>query len=117
MVYEVTGTYPAQSFFELQTQNDGRAKILVKQSLRQDSLNLNSYTLTLSSWDSEYPEQVAKASVIINVQRNVNGPIFKPSATYSKTIVDSYQVGDTILTVAADDRDDGVRKADFVAYI
>jgi protocadherin Fat 4 len=105
MMYAVTGVYPAQSFFNLTVLSDGRARIRVQKSLRDDSLSLASYTLTLLAWDSEYPEQKISASVIIGVQRNVNGPVFRPSATYSKTIVDSFTVGDMVLQVTAVDQD------------
>ena len=108
MVYAVTGIYPAQSFFNLTTLADGRARISVRRSLRDDSLSLTSYTLTLVAYDSEYPEQQVTGSVVITVQRNVNGPIYKPSSTYSKTIVDSFAVGSMILQVTAEDADEEV---------
>lgn len=60
------------------------------------------------AYDSAYPEATAEAQLFINVTRNVNGPRFQPSATYEKVIVDSYGVGEEILSVRATDGDSTV---------
>ena len=46
---------------------------------------------------------------MVTVQRNAEAPVFKPSATYSKTIVDTFSVGEPILQVSAEDPVDAIR--------
>ena len=64
--------------------------------------------LYVAAYDSAYPEMIATTRVLIKVKRNENGPEFKPSANYEKTIVEGYGVGESILQVSAVDEDDSV---------
>ena len=61
------------------------------------------------AYDSAYPEVRTTAEVMIGVTRNQNGPQFQPAATYEKVIVDSYAVGEIILTLRATDGDSQVK--------
>ena len=105
MVYEITGVYPAPSFFSIKTLNDGTGRIELAQSLTKDSLQLAKYQLNILAYDSSYPNKKATATLVVSVRRNVNGPEFQPSSSYSKTIVESFVVGDNILQVKAVDKD------------
>ncbi len=67
------------------------------------------HQLNVVAYDSAYPEVRTTAEVMIGVTRNQNGPQFQPSATYEKVIVDSYAVGEIVLTVRATDGDSQVR--------
>lgn len=63
------------------------------------------FQLKLIAYDSVYPNQQATSTVIVRVTRNDNGPVFKPAATYEKTVVGTFGVGEVILTVSAEDKD------------
>ncbi len=67
------------------------------------------------AYDSAYPEVRTTAEVMIGVTRNQNGPQFQPSATYEKVIVDSYAVGEIILTLRATDGDSQVKTIQYHA--
>ena len=70
---------------------------------------VSSIQLNLVAYDSEFPDQRATARLIVTVQRNVNGPVFTPSATYQKAIAESFGVGESIIQVSARDEDSVVR--------
>ena len=61
--------------------------------------------LTLIAYDNVYPNQQATSTVVVTVTRNDNGPVFTPAATYEKTVVGTFGVGEMILRVTANDRD------------
>ena len=73
------------------------------------SIHVLTFQLNIQAYDSAYPDARAEAQIFINVSRNVNGPQFQPSATYEKVIVDSFGVGEEVLTVRATDGDSTVR--------
>ena len=99
--YEITGIYPAQSFFQVRDNGD----LVIARPLTSDSLQLAEYTLTVAAWDSVYPDMRAEQTVIVGVRRNENAPRFRPSASYQKSISDAFQVGEVVLTVEAEDGD------------
>lgn len=68
-----------------------------------------SLQLEVIAYDSAYPSNRATTDVTIFVLRNVNGPIFIPSATYQQSVQEDIPIGTSILTVSAQDRDAGVR--------
>ena len=55
-------------------------------------------------YDNFNPEQRATTEVIMNVQRNVNGPVFARS-NYLATVVENYPIGESVAKVQATDRD------------
>ena len=61
--------------------------------------------LTLIAYDNVYPNQQATSTVVVTVTRNDNGPVFTPTATYEKTVVGTFGVGEVILRVTANDMD------------
>ena len=65
--------------------------------------------LQVIAYDNAYPSNRATSEVAINVQRNVNGPVFTPTSTYEKTVSENVPIGTSLLTVSAEDRDFGVR--------
>ena len=69
------------------------------------------------AYDSAYASNRATADVTIRVLRNVNGPIFVPSATYEITVSETTSIGTGLVTVLAQDRDDGVSHMDMVISI
>ena len=75
---------------------------------RKIHIHVSTFQLNVEAYDSAYPDARAEAQIFINVSRNVNGPQFQPSATYEKVIVDSFGVGEEVLTVRATDGDSTV---------
>ena len=108
-MYEITGIYPAPSFFELRRLQDGSARIRLIADLRTDSLQIKQYIIRVAAWDSVYPNMRVEKDVFINVGRNLNGPRFVPRDTYEESLSDGYSVGGKFLTVRAEDEDDEVR--------
>ena len=60
--------------------------------------------LKVNVFDSANPTQVVPVSVVINVQRNVNGPQFE-EGSYDARIAESYPIGASVTTVSAKDSD------------
>ena len=50
MRYEITGVYPAPSFFRIVSQNNGEGRIELTADLRKDSLQLNKYMVSQAVW-------------------------------------------------------------------
>ncbi|GFN78435.1 protocadherin fat 4, partial [Plakobranchus ocellatus] len=109
ILYQAIGVYPANEFFDI---NAITGVVSVIKSLESDPLGATSYTLRVIAYDSAYASNRATADVTIRVLRNVNGPIFVPSATYEVTVSETTSIGTGLLTVLAQDRDDG----DIVTY-
>lgn len=55
-------------------------------------------------YDVEYPEDMGKTNITINVDRNPGVPSFNPSV-YTKTINESYPLGISLLQLVASDPD------------
>lgn len=51
--------------------------------------------------------QTATATVVITVQRNMNGPIFSED-TYMRTVQETLKLGSSVVQLSADDADDQV---------
>lgn len=64
--------------------------------------------LRVVAFDPAYPDKKASTDVIITVLRNVNGPIFVPSATYDELVFDTTDIGASIVHVSATDQDQEV---------
>ncbi len=60
------------------------------------------------AYDSAYPSNQATSDVTIVVLRNINGPIFLPSATYETSVSEDVDIGTTVITLTTQDRDEGV---------
>lgn len=63
--------------------------------------------LTVSAEDLSYPFRSSTASVVVNIIRNNNSPVFTNNANYDVTISETYPVLNSILNVTATDIDDG----------
>ena len=109
ILYQAIGIYPADEFFDV---NAVTGRITVINPLTTDPLQATSYTLRVVAYDNAYPTNRATSDVTILVLRNVNGPIFVPSATYQTTVNEEVDIGTNIINVAAEDRDAG----DLVTY-
>ncbi|RUS85645.1 hypothetical protein EGW08_006591, partial [Elysia chlorotica] len=109
ILYQAIGVYPANEFFDV---NAVTGAITVIKSLESDPLGATSYTLRVIGYDSAYASNRATSDVTIRVLRNVNGPIFVPSATYEITVSETTSIGTGLISVLAQDRDDG----DIVTY-
>ena len=101
VVYDVTGLYPAPDFFDV---GENTGVITVKRDLRLDSLKLNSYNLQLIAFDSVTPNMRGTTEVAITVTRSINNPVFTQNE-YSATTTINQALGETIVTVSANDAD------------
>ncbi|XP_035826838.1 protocadherin Fat 4-like [Aplysia californica] len=109
ILYQTIGVYPANEFFDVNAITGG---VSVIKSLLTDPLQATSYTLRLVAYDNAYAANRATSDVTIIVLRNVNGPIFVPSATYETTVNENIDIGARVISVSAQDRDAG----DIVTY-
>ncbi|RUS82555.1 hypothetical protein EGW08_009685 [Elysia chlorotica] len=102
MVYNLNGVYPADQFFNV---NAVTGSITLIRSLTQDGNALGSFTLTIEAFDSARPKRVATQNVVIQVNRNANGPVFTPSATYQRSVSETIQLASSVIQVTATDSD------------
>lgn len=84
--------------------NCGWTKIICPKSFIHDYKYLLSQ-LEIIVYDSVYPSARDTSTVLISVARDVNGPIFQPSATYQITIPETTAVSRIIIDVNATDPD------------
>ncbi|XP_061182373.1 cadherin EGF LAG seven-pass G-type receptor 2-like [Saccostrea echinata] len=98
LVYEVTGFFSAPGYFSVNSY--GEINLIV--NLASDTAT--SYTLGLSAYDSDYPNDKAYANVTITVNRNPNAPSFT-SPSYSKTINESYPLAVSLVQINGWDAD------------
>ncbi len=70
--------------------------------------------LTITAYDSANPLNTVSTRVVVTVQRNQNGPVFQPSSTYQMVLVESFEVGEIVLTVSAQDQDENVSDRDTI---
>ena len=112
--YSLIGDYPTQSFFTLDTVTGILTTI---SSLRLDANYASFYVARVTAIDNLRPNQIATATVAINVIRNQNGPIFSlPS--YTNTIPETTSVGTVVLNVTARDLDVNVGwRCDYIAFV
>ncbi|KAK3089813.1 hypothetical protein FSP39_006721 [Pinctada imbricata] len=101
IVYQVTGNYPAPTFFEV---NSTTGLIFLARPVSQDSLLTTTYFLRLIAYDSVYPNIQTTATATINVNRNPNGPQFT-SVDYRQTISEDHALGSAVIDVNATDAD------------
>ncbi|VDH99244.1 protocadherin Fat 4, partial [Mytilus galloprovincialis] len=102
MVYEAIGVYPAPDYFTVESTN---GTITVKRDVRNDVLNLETYTLKVVAYDSQIPDLRATADVTITINRNPNAPQFQPSSNYFVQIRENTTVGSEIVDIDAVDQD------------
>ena len=60
--------------------------------------------LNVVAYDTRIPSVRKTVAVVINVRRNVNKPVFKPSS-YSAEINETFPIGQEIVKVNATDKD------------
>lgn len=101
IVYEITGQYPAPDFIGI---NRTTGQLYILRDLRLDSLQLNSYTVTLNAYDQATPNSIGQSTVFVEVRRNVNKPTF-PSPSITVSVNPSLEQGTIISTVTAQDQD------------
>uniref|UniRef100_A0A8W8I309 Cadherin domain-containing protein n=1 Tax=Magallana gigas TaxID=29159 RepID=A0A8W8I309_MAGGI len=101
LTYEVIGYFSAPGYF---TVNPNREVVLMS-SLASDTAQ--SYTLGLTAYDSDYPNDKAYANVTITVNRNPNAPDFT-NPSYSITVNESYPLAVSLLQVSGQDADQHV---------
>ncbi|XP_041363172.1 uncharacterized protein LOC121378881 isoform X2 [Gigantopelta aegis] len=104
LMYNVIGKYPAPSFFSV---HNTSGQVTISKRLTQDNLERNIYELHVSVYDDFYPENIATATVTINVNRNPSAPTCTPQAI-SAVLSESSPVGYVIGDVNATDSDGDV---------
>jgi protocadherin Fat 4 len=90
------------SYFTL---NSNTGQISVRASLTAEIRD--SYQGRIVAFDGGSPPRSATAIATINIQRNLNSPIFNPSS-YEETILETLQAGTSIVRVTASDADRSV---------
>lgn len=90
------------SYFTL---NSNNGRINVRASLTAEIRD--SYQGRIVAYDGGSPPRSATAIATINILRNLNSPVFSPS-NYEETILETMQVGTSILRVTASDADRSV---------
>ena len=101
LIYQLTGLYPASEFFSV---NSETAEIRLIQDLRVDVMRASRYLLVISAHDTAYPDNVGSATVLVDVERNPNAPVFNASE-YALTVDEKLGLGEEVITVAATDAD------------
>ncbi|XP_036359005.1 uncharacterized protein LOC115211772 [Octopus sinensis] len=99
IVYELTGDSHTLNYYQI---NANTGDISLKTSLLTD--RVISYRLELKAYDSAEPDNFATTTLIVNVRRNPNAPVFL-SSSYTKDIRESLSPGSSVLKVSATDSD------------
>lgn len=102
ITYALIGDDTMPSYFTL---NSISGQISVRASLTAEIRD--SYQGRIVAFDGGSPPRSATAIATINIQRNLNSPIFNPSS-YEETILETLQAGTSILRVTASDSDRSV---------
>lgn len=89
MVYEVTGIYPAPSFFGLEVEDGGNVRVRVLRDLLTDSLQLTLYQVCLSVTCNS---QVSFLSCIFNLHFCVETGLSDVSPLYNAVFGKDYGV-------------------------
>lgn len=101
--YQLIGDDTMPTYFDF----DGTTgEISVRQSLLQE--NRDFYVGRIVAYDAGSPPRSATATAIINIQRNLNRPVFSPTI-YNETILETASTNTVILRVTASDADRVVR--------
>lgn len=95
------------SYFTL---NSNNGRINVRASLTAEIRD--SYQGRIVAYDGGSPPRSATAIATINILRNLNSPVFSPS-NYEETILETMQVGTSILRVTASDADRSVSTVNY----
>ncbi len=100
-MFEITGDYPAPSFFEI-----GRTsgEIAIRNDLKTDNLKSTDYIVRVIAYDTSYPDQVSTVTVPIQVTRNERAPIFS-QPEYRTSIAENHRLGSSVLQLIATDDD------------
>ncbi|KAL5018742.1 hypothetical protein ScPMuIL_004464 [Solemya velum] len=99
ITYKLLGPAVALNSFDV---DSSTGEVSLKRSLLQDTQT--EYTLILQAADSGSPSLSDTEILVVNVQRNLNDPVFR-DLEYSITIDETQQVGSSILAVSATDSD------------
>ncbi|KAL5018741.1 hypothetical protein ScPMuIL_004463 [Solemya velum] len=99
--YSIIGVFPAQTFFEIDS-NTGQ--ISVRNPPKTDIQQRGSYTVRIELYDTAWPDNRVHADLTINVNRNPNGPIFSPT-TYNREIKANFELGGVVIQLTASDPD------------
>ncbi|XP_046579035.1 protocadherin Fat 4-like [Haliotis rubra] len=99
--YELTGVFPAKSFFEI---DPSSGAIVLMNSLLSDTLGRTSYTARVQIYDTARPDNRTQADLVIRVVRNSNGPIFS-SASYEASVEENFPLYQSLVQVVASDAD------------
>lgn len=102
ITYALIGDDTMPSYFNLNTVT---GVISVRSSLTAEIRD--SYQGRIVAYDGGSPPRSATAIATINILRNLNTPIFNPDV-YEQTILETLQVGSSILQVTATDADRSV---------
>ena len=99
-MYAITGDDSAPSYFSI----DGTTgEIMLTQSLVQDTIT--TYQLRISATDGGTPARTEITTLVVNVQRNLNAPVFSDSDYRVDNIIEIQPLGEVLLTVRANDLD------------
>ncbi|GFS23625.1 protocadherin Fat 4, partial [Elysia marginata] len=99
--YEVTGTYPANNFFDVGL-TDGSLRII--KDLKEDTTARENYVLTVVAFDNALPSAKATATVSISVLRNINVPAFSPNPVFA-SVDETHPIQNLVTNISATDRD------------
>ncbi|KAH3862832.1 hypothetical protein DPMN_025807 [Dreissena polymorpha] len=105
IMYGKTGNFEsANSFFRIAA-NNGTVTLI--KDLSQDGLYAQRYNFEIIAYDSFYPNDVATATVTINVDRNPSTPRFidPDGNAYRRVIDETRRLGSIILNINATDDD------------
>lgn len=95
------GDIIATDFFMIE---ETTGRVGIKKNLKTDRLKLKFYTLVLEAFDSANPRRRAQTTLTVEVQRNRNTPRFSENP-YTATANESYALGQSIVIVKAEDKD------------
>ncbi|GFN79862.1 protocadherin fat 4 [Plakobranchus ocellatus] len=99
LLCESVANYPASIYFRL---DPNTCQVFLENSVRSDD-DLT-YSIPIQVYDSAWPNNRRTATLTVNVQRNVNSPVFTGGTVAS--INDQFPPGDQVLRLQARD-DDG----------
>ncbi|XP_065921690.1 protocadherin Fat 4 isoform X2 [Magallana gigas] len=100
--YSLLGVSSGQDYFSV---NAATGLVTVRQQLTSDPASPTFYQLRVQAINRGVTTQTATATVNIGVVRNENGPVFRPSNTYSTTVEDTIPLGYSVIFLTATDAD------------
>nr|XP_034314273.1 protocadherin-like wing polarity protein stan [Crassostrea gigas] len=100
--YSLLGVSSGPDYFSV---NAATGLVTVRQQLTIDPARLTFYQLRVQAINRGVATQTATAMVNIGVTRNENGPVFRPSNTYTTTVEDTIPLGSNVTLLSATDAD------------